>query len=103
MFFVTKRKVRRMLLQLMNSANSSRKAIEENPAASEQEKRDAFMFASGCIYCVCHALTALRGESDGAPSIRGPVCQTDEPREAGGACQEDGEYAEGFTPWRKES
>lgn len=99
MFFVTKRKVRRVLLQLMNDANDSRKAIESNPVATEEEKRDAFMFASGCIYCVCSALAILRGESDGTSSIRGNIRSADEPCEEGGACQEDGEQPKDISTW----
>ena len=68
MFFIRKSKVRRTLLQLMNAANADRKTVRDNPNATEQEKRDAFMFASGCAYCAINALNALikpRGEDNG--------------------------------------
>lgn len=62
MFFVTKRKVNKLLLQVMNSANEARKTSAANEKASEQDKRDAFMFAAGCIQCASIVLEQLKGE-----------------------------------------
>lgn len=103
MFFITKRKVRRMLLQLMNGANDARKTIEEDPDATEQDKRDAFMFVSGCIYCVCRALTILRGESDGTSSIREHIRGSNKPCEERRESKENGECAEDLAARTKES
>ena len=80
MFFISKNKMMRVLLQLMNTANNDRKAVEENHSATEQDKRDAFMFASGCLYCAYHALKMLRGEPDGEIATREHIRYTDEPR-----------------------
>lgn len=68
---ISKVAVVRFLIGLLERIKVGRCKVEDNPDATDQEKRDAFMYAAGGIYAIVQILNMLRGEQDGNEKSEG--------------------------------
>lgn len=65
MFFITKRRVRKLLLKLMNEARADFNKLKSDERVLEQAKRDAFMYTTGYTGALLVVLRYIGGEPHG--------------------------------------